>query len=89
MFLSLERTRRSKTAKVGTVVALVAGQKCWSISQRGSAYKVGSRIGFWKLFSGENMPGCIFKDIDIESQLAKALDAVLSNNTPKAKTAAK
>lgn len=31
----------------------------------------------------------IFKDIDIESQLAKALDAVLSNNTPKAKTAAK
>ena len=31
----------------------------------------------------------IFKDIDIESQLAKALDAVLSNDTPKAKTAAK
>ena len=31
----------------------------------------------------------IFKDIDIESQLSKALDAVLSNNTPKAKTAAK
>jgi CheY-like chemotaxis protein len=31
----------------------------------------------------------IFKDIDIESQLAKALDAVLSNNTPKANTAAK
>jgi CheY-like chemotaxis protein len=31
----------------------------------------------------------IFKDIDIEAQLAKALDVVLSNNTPKAKTAAK
>jgi CheY-like chemotaxis protein len=31
----------------------------------------------------------IFKDIDIEAQLAKALDAVLSTSTPKAKTAAK
>src|SRR2546427_7973393 len=71
MFLSLERTRRSKTAKVGTVVALVAGQKCWSISQCGSAYKVGSRIGFWKLFSCENMPGRIFKDIDVAKLLVE------------------
>jgi CheY-like chemotaxis protein len=31
----------------------------------------------------------IFKDIDIEAQLAKALDVVLNSNTPKAKTAAK
>jgi len=30
----------------------------------------------------------IFKDIDIEAQLAKALDAVLSNSSPKTKTAA-
>jgi CheY-like chemotaxis protein len=31
----------------------------------------------------------IFKDIDIEAQLEKALDVLLSNNTSKAKTAAK
>jgi hypothetical protein len=69
MLLSLERTHRSKTAKVGTIVALVAAQECRSISQRGSSHQVGSRIGFWKLFSGENMSRCIFKDIDVAKLL--------------------
>src|SRR5260370_41728399 len=76
MFLSLERTRRSKTARIGTVVALVAVQECWSISQRGSAHCVGSRIGFWKLFSSENMPGRVFKDIDVAKLLLEVGQSV-------------
>src|SRR5205807_4971415 len=59
------------TAEIGTVVALVASQECWSISQDGGAHRVVSMIGFWKLLSGENVPGCIFKDIDVAKLLVE------------------
>jgi hypothetical protein len=71
MLLPLQRASWSKTAEVGTVMALVAGQECWSIGKCISAHCVCSRTESRKLLAGDIVSRHVLKDVKITKLLVK------------------